>query len=202
MAVETLPEPTIPDHHAAAAEARISDGDADHRRRHDLPRAGDCVGRARALAFAARSPAARAGTAAETSKRAILARHRRLRPRRAVADSLRRTDIAVDRPRRRRLLDRHWACDRPRLRLLQMDRCGHDADHGRADGDPEHPARHRRGVAVGREPDDGADRHHHPRNSAGGAAGAIGGAVGARGALCRGRDFGRLVACRKSCGGI
>ena len=42
---------------------------------------------------------------------------------------------------------------------------------------PEHPAGDCRGVAVGRQPDDGAGRHHHSRDPAGGAAGAFGGAV-------------------------
>ena len=45
-------------------------------------------------------------------------------------------------------------------------------------------------------------RDHHSGNSARGTAGALRRAVGARGALCRGRDFGRLRRCRKSCGGI
>ena len=51
---------------------------------------------------------------------------------------------------------------------------------------------HRRGLAVGRERDDRSDRHHHSGNSARGAAGALGGALGARGALCGSRDLGRL----------
>ena len=40
--------------------------------------------------------------------------------------------------------------DRPRLRLLQMGRRRDDAGDGRLDGDPEHPARDCRGLAVGR----------------------------------------------------
>ena len=98
--------------------------------------------------------------------------------------------------------DRHRARDRPRLRLLQMGRRRDDADDGWADGDPEHPAGDRRGLAVGREPDDGAGRDHHSRNSARGAAGALGRAVGARRALCRGRDLASAPACPRSCGGI
>src|SRR3984885_2689948 len=73
-----------------------------------------------------------------------------------------------------------------------MDRRRHDAGDGRADGDPEHPAGHRRGLAVRRERDDRSGRHHHPGNSARGAAGAFGGALRARGALCRSRDLRRL----------
>src|SRR5712671_6698625 len=60
------------------------------------------------------------------------------------------------------------------------------------DGDPEHPARHCRGLAVGRQPDDRAGRHHHSANSDRGPAGALGRAVGARGTLCGSRDLGRL----------
>ena len=145
-----------------------------------------------ALALAARSAAARPGAAAEARERAVSAGHRRLRPRRAVAHPLWRTDLAGDRPWRSGVQHQYRACDRPRLRFLPMGRCRDDAGDGRADGDPEHPARHRRGLAVGCEPDDGANRHHHSRNSPRRAAGALGRAVGARGALRGSGDFGRL----------
>src|SRR5712672_3760473 len=73
-----------------------------------------------------------------------------------------------------------------------MGRRRDDAGDGWIDGDTEHPARDRRGVAVGREPLDGAGRDHDPRSSPRGAAGALGRAVGARGTLCGGGDLGRL----------
>src|SRR6266576_781851 len=82
-----------PDHHAVPAGPRIPHGDTDHRRRHHLPGAGDPVRDPCTLAVAARSPAARAGPAPETRERAVLAGHRRLRPRCAVANSLWRADL-------------------------------------------------------------------------------------------------------------
>src|ERR1700726_1233728 len=81
------------------------------------------------------------GAAGVRGRVALFARHRRLRPRRAVANSLWRTDLAADRPWSSRRQRRHRPCDRPRLRLLQMGRCRDDAGDGRIDGDPEHPAR-------------------------------------------------------------
>ena len=53
MAIETLPEPSILITTPFRSGAWIPHGDADHRRRHDLPRAGDRVGHPRTLAFAA-----------------------------------------------------------------------------------------------------------------------------------------------------
>jgi peptide/nickel transport system permease protein len=69
-----------PDRHAISARARISYGNADHRRSHDLPGAGDPVRDPGPLALAARSLAARAGATPEARKRPIPARHRRLWP--------------------------------------------------------------------------------------------------------------------------
>jgi len=91
-------------------------------------------------------------------QRAILARHGCLWSRCAVADSLWRTDIAAHWFGRRRRQHLHRAADRSRLGFLHMDRRDHDARDGRADGDPGHFARHRRGVAVGRQPDHGSGR--------------------------------------------
>src|SRR6202162_3455655 len=98
---------------------------------------------------------------AQARERAIPARHRRLRPRCAVANSLWRPDLAADRPGRCDVQHRRRARDRPVFRLLQMARRRDHADHGRADGDPEYPARDRRSLAVGRQPDDRPRRHHH-----------------------------------------
>jgi hypothetical protein len=92
--------------------------------------------------------------------------------------------------------------DRPRLRLLQMGRRGDDAHHGRPDGDAEHPARDRRGVAVRRQRLTVLIAITIPESPARGAAGALGRAVGARGALCGSRDLGRLQPAQRSCGGI
>src|SRR3984885_110650 len=75
-----------------------------------------------------------------------------------------------------------------------MGRRHHDARNGWVDGDPEHPAGDCRGFAFRRQPDDGHGRHHHSRNSARRAAGAIRRAVGAWRTLCRGCDFAGLVA--------
>ena len=86
MAIETLPEPSIPITTPFRPRFGFLDVDADHRGGHRLPRAGDPVGDLRAAAVAARSAAAGAGAAAETLERRILARHRRLWPRRAGAD--------------------------------------------------------------------------------------------------------------------
>ena len=117
-----------PDHHAVPAEARLPDGDADHRGRDHLPRADHRLCRSSRRWLAPHDPhAAGAGAAAEAGERAVPARHRRLWPRPAVAHHLWRADLAADRPRRGRVLDRRRACDRPRLRLLQMGRRGHDA---------------------------------------------------------------------------
>jgi len=59
-------------------------------------------------------------------------------------------------------------------------------------GNPEHPARHCRGLAVGREPDDSSGRHHDPEIPR--VARLVRSVVlsARRGALCRGRDLRRL----------
>ena len=58
MAIETLPEPSIPIDRAAAAAVRLPDLDADHRGRHHLPAPDRRDLDPRALARAARSDAA------------------------------------------------------------------------------------------------------------------------------------------------
>ncbi len=45
MAIETLPEPSIPITTPFRPRLGLSHGDADHRRRDDLPCAGDRLGR-------------------------------------------------------------------------------------------------------------------------------------------------------------
>jgi peptide/nickel transport system permease protein len=99
-----------------------------------------------------------------------LAHHRRLR----------RGDLHRDRPR-----------PRAHLRLCPLARRRHHAPHGRADGDPGHPARHRGRVAL-----PGRARCRHPRDHGAGdparrTARALHRAVRARGALCGGRHHGR-----------
>ncbi len=117
----------------------------------------------------------------------VSARHRRLWPRSAVAHPLWRPDLAADRHRRRRDQHRHRPRDRPGVGVLQMDRRRHHAHHGRPDGDPQHPAGHRRDLALRRQPQDGSHRNCHSGNSARGAAGPIRGAVRPRRALCGSR---------------
>ena len=103
MAIETLPEPSIP------ITTPFRPGLGFLTATPIIAAATIClalviaIGDPGALAVAARSPAAGAGAAAEAGERAIPARHRRLWPRRAVAHSLWRTDLAADRPRRRRV---------------------------------------------------------------------------------------------------
>src|SRR6478735_3527221 len=108
------------DHHAVPGGVGISHGDADHRRRHDLPCAGDRLRDPGALAVAERSAAAGAGPTAKTRERAVFAWHRRLWPRRAVANSLWRPDLAADRRWGSRNQHRRRNGDRPGVRLLQM----------------------------------------------------------------------------------
>ena len=68
MALETLPEPSIPITTPLRPGLGFLTVDADHRRRHRLPCAGDRVRHPCALAFAARSAAAGAGAAAEAAR--------------------------------------------------------------------------------------------------------------------------------------
>ena len=69
--------------------------------------------------------------------------------------------------------------------------CRRHAVDGRADGDPRHPARDRGRVLVPRRSVERDRRDHGAGNPARGAAGALDRALGARGALCRGRHHGR-----------
>ena len=102
MAIETLPEPSIPI--TTPFRPRLGFLTATP----IIAVATIClaliiaIGDPGAVAVAARSAAAGAGAAAEAGQRAIPARHRRLRPRRAVAHPLWRTHFAADRRSARR----------------------------------------------------------------------------------------------------
>ena len=78
-----------------------------------------------------------------------------------------------------------WRGDRAGRRLFPAGRCHHHARHGRADGDAPDPDRDRAGGAERAVDRLGHHRHHHPRDAARGAAGALGRADRARGTLCR-----------------
>src|SRR5215472_18088512 len=80
----------------AAAAVRLPDRDADHRGLHLLSRRDRASFDPRTLDRAARSAATFARTATEAGKRPVSARHRCLRPRRAVAHRLWRTYLAPD----------------------------------------------------------------------------------------------------------
>ena len=80
--------------------------------------------------------------------------------------------------------DHHRGGDRlPRT----LARLGADAADGRAPRLPEHPARHRDRLDARGEPDQRDARHRHRVHPADGAGGALGGDLGARARLHRGR---------------
>ncbi len=127
-----------------------------------------------------------------------MVRHRPVRPRRLLAHRLWRPRVADRRSLGRRLLEPAGAGPRPRLRLLPQGRWPRHAGHGRADGDPLDPARHRPHHPDAPRPRHRDRGHRHSRGAEGRARGARRRALHPLAALHRKRHRRRHEECQAS----